>query len=176
MDRTYTDKQQIAGFHDNVLIGPWLVTERYTGISSPFNIPVQVPTGNMLENGPEEFQSPVVIAPSANFELDTFMALQKWEGYVISVNKGTFIARLKDLTNNYPDEQAEIEIEEIPFNDREMLCPGAVFYWSIGYNDSITGQRTRQSLIRFRRLPVWDKNEIEEAKQAALMQKDLLGW
>jgi len=95
-----------------------------------------------------------------------FICLQKWEGTVIEVQKNIIIARLMDLIK--PDEynQAEIPIEEISYQDKELVTPGAVFYWNIGYYDSKVGQRKRESTIRFRRLPAWNQKDIERAKDS----------
>lgn len=107
---------------------------------------------------------------------DSFIALQKWEGVVLQVMEEYFLARLIDLTNEGPDEEAELPIEEISQEDLDLVKPGAVFYWSIGYLDRCSGQRTRASVIRFRRLPAWNSEEIEAAKQEAGRIQEFIGW
>jgi hypothetical protein len=74
------------------------------------------------------------------------------------------------------DEEAEFPMEEVSDADRSFIMPGAVFYWNIGYIDNISGQRTRASVIRFRRLPVWRPEELERAKLKARHLSDLLDW
>lgn len=111
-------------------------------------------------------EAPVVIRK--HFELkENYRLLQQWEGVVLEVYEDYFIARLHDLTGKYPDEEAEFSFEEISENDKELLEPGAFFYWNIGYHESKSGQRTRSSIIRFRRLPAWTKKEIESSKKRA---------
>ncbi len=101
--------------------------------------------------------------------------LQEWVGVVIKIKKDSFLARLEDMTEKGPDEEAEFAIEELHADDKELLAEGAIFYWSIIYQD-LAGQRTRVSLIRFQRLPRWGEGEIEQAKRKAKNIKDLLDW
>lgn len=102
--------------------------------------------------------------------------LQRWEGVVIWINKDSFGSRLKDLTDPQREEElVEFSIDEISENDDNLLQVGAVFYWSISYRIEPSGQKRRESTIRFRRLPVWNSSEIEKAKQAASKYDEILG-
>lgn len=105
-----------------------------------------------------------------------FIPLQKWEGTVLKLTRDTFICRLTDLQRYNLHEEAEIPLEEIPETDRHLVEPGAVFYWNIGYLDNLDGQRTRASRIRFRRLPVWTKAELNKAEMQAKRLRSLLGY
>lgn len=107
---------------------------------------------------------------------DSFVSLQKWEGIVLEVKKGYFLARLIDLTHEGPDEEAELPMEEITDQDKDLVKPGAIFYWNIGYLDRRSGQRIRASVIRFRRLPKWSRDEIKAAKREAAHLQETLGW
>ncbi len=104
-----------------------------------------------------------------------FTTLQRWEGSVIHVGAESFTARLSDRTANRADEEGEFSLEEVSLADRELVTGGAVFYWSVGYLDHRSGQRTRESLIRFRRLPAWNKRELDEARQRAREILDGIG-
>lgn len=116
------------------------------------------------------FRESVYSQPSTRFEV-----LQKWEGIVLDVLPDSFTARLIDLTLEGSDEEAEFALEEIDEGDKDLLKPGAVFYWNIGYSDSPSG-RARVSIIRFRRLPVWRSEELERAKRDAERLSGLLEW
>ena len=110
----------------------------------------------------------VVAIPKVTVSVDRFVALQKWEGIVTSVTDDAFVAQLRDLKNpGEPIEEAEIYRSELSADDIPLLTPGAVFYWSIGYLDSRFGQRTKQSSIRFRRLPAWTPADLAAAKADA---------
>lgn len=104
-----------------------------------------------------------------------FEVLQKWEGTVIEVLPDSLTARLTDLTQNGPEEEAEFSLDEIDESDMDLLKPGAVFYWNIGYADSPSG-RARVSIIRFRRLPIWRAEDLERARQDAERLSEILEW
>lgn len=105
-----------------------------------------------------------------------FISLQKWECAVEEIKEDSFVARLVDLTSHGPNEEAEFSFEEVPITDLPLLKRGAVFYWNIGYSDSISGQRTRVSVVRFRRLPVWKTEELDAAKREAVRLGEKIGW
>ncbi|MDP2815251.1 MAG: methyl-accepting chemotaxis protein, partial [Rectinemataceae bacterium] len=98
----------------------------------------------------------------------SFILLQQWEGRVIQVSANDFTAIVADKTNtSNDDEEIVFDIEDVLDEDRELITPGAVFYWSIGYDDS-SGSRRRVSQILFRRLPGLSNREIKEAEKKAL--------
>lgn len=102
--------------------------------------------------------------PAAEEVQDRFRLLQKWEGTVTACSQQEFTAVLRE--KGQPDQEATFDLEEVPEGDRELIVAGAVFHWSIGYRDR-RGQRSRESIIRFRRLPAWTRRELERADQEA---------
>jgi hypothetical protein len=110
---------------------------------------------------------PFTYVPISSLRLATFESLQNWEGTVLSVDGKDFAARLIDQSQNSPNEEGIFSIAEVTPEDRVLIQPGAVFYWSIGYHDSVSGQRTRASIIRFRRMPIWSRNDISRAEREA---------
>lgn len=92
--------------------------------------------------------------------------LQRWEGIVQEVAEKTFTAVLHDVSADAADEYAELPIDEVGEADRPLLSPGAVFYWWVGYRDSVGG-RTRASVIRLRRLPGATAEELDRARSDA---------
>ena len=119
---------------------------------------------------------PVVIPrlPSES-RLGVFLALQRWEGVVLDVGQETFTARLADRTSpSREEEEVEIPLDEVSRSDLNLLSPGAIFYWSIGYLDRPSGQRLRESVIRFRRLPAWSRHELDVARRRAKELRDFL--
>lgn len=107
---------------------------------------------------------------------DTFISLQKWQGIVLSTSAESFLARVIDLKGKNPDEEVELPLEEISRADLPLIKPGAIFYWNIGYKDSVNGQRIRASLIRFRRSPEWTEEELARAESEAEELRYQLGW
>ena len=110
------------------------------------------------------------IAPEEGRE--RFQALQKWHGHVLEVREDTFVARLTPTAGEGPEQEAELYVEEVAADDRWLIEPGAVFYWSIGYLDRPSG-RLRVSILRFRRLPAWTYRELSSARQRANEFKNL---
>jgi hypothetical protein len=102
--------------------------------------------------------------------------LRRWEGTVTSVGPDSFVAVIVNLDLKDPDHEAEFDLEEVSPSDRELVAPGAVFYWTLGYRDKKSGQRSRESLIRFRRLPGWSSAHLDEVREEAKNLIEQLGW
>ena len=124
-------------------------------------------------------KSPLTVLPSSkkidSLAEQSYKILQKWEGCVEEVKEGTFSAILYDLQDlNAPDHFCEIYLEEISEADKELVQPGAVFYWHIFYREQ-AGRKSRESLIRFRRLP-WSKAQREQAKEDAEKLNHYFQW
>ena len=99
--------------------------------------------------------------------LEDFISKQKYEGIVLNVLDSSFVARLQNLSENIADEVAEFAIEELNSDDIPLLKEGAIFYWHIGFLIVFGGYKYPCHMLNFRRLPVWTKNEIEEADKRA---------
>ena len=114
-----------------------------------------------------EIFCPIISFPSSEHRVNRMVSLQKWEGYVLRVLKDSLWVRLIDLTHQAPDAEGEIQLDEITQDDFELIKPGAIFYWNIGYLDLYSGTRQRSSIIRFQRLPVWSSEEIDVGRREA---------
>jgi hypothetical protein len=130
-----------------------------------------------VEGGKVPDQIPLVVPrprfPDPDYR---FQLLQQWECVVRSVSTREFVAVLYDLTDRCrAEEEAIFPLEEVPDSDRPFVEPGSVFYWSIGYRTSSTGQKDRISQIRFRRLPTWTASERRDAVKEAAEFEELLG-
>jgi hypothetical protein len=110
-----------------------------------------------------------ILIPSTRYEpKGNFRTLQQYEGVVLSIEKDAFWAKLVDkTTQGSENEQGEFPLDEVSDSDRRLVKPGAVFYWHIGYYDSPSGPRIRQSLILFRRLPAITEECLNEARRKA---------
>jgi hypothetical protein len=74
------------------------------------------------------------------------------------------------------EEIVEFDIEEVSPGDHCLVEPGSVFYWSIGYRTDPSGERSRSSVLVFRRLPAWSAQELKRAKEDAADLRKRLGW
>jgi hypothetical protein len=134
----------------------------------------QQPLSSSYRNG-DTTESPstleparVLRVPRAQVARQHFILLQRWEGTVTNVNVEEFSAVLRDLSQAArPEEQASFLLDEVPDPDRSLLVPGAVFYWTIGYEVTLTGTRKTVSMLRFRRLPAWSESDLRRIKADA---------
>ncbi len=117
-----------------------------------------------------------LLIPTAPPVRHPFSLLQQWEGVVSTSPKdGEFAATLRDLTHPaLVEEQATFFLEQVPLPDRGLVLPGAVFYWSIGYEDTATGTRRTISVLRFRRLPAWTRGDMRRLAHQVEKLKRLL--
>lgn len=96
------------------------------------------------------------------------MISHHWECTVVHVDTDAFTATLRSLRDpNDSEKEAEIPLEAVTPDDLELLQPGAIFYWTIGYDISPSGTRRRASEVRFRRLPAWTKKDVERIRSRA---------
>ena len=93
-----------------------------------------------------------------------------------AVEGQSFTVNLVDLSGNEPDEEAEIDFEEVSADERSLIAIGAVFLLHVGYATSEGGQRSRTAILRFRRLPVWTDAELSNARRAAQKQAETIRW
>jgi hypothetical protein len=97
------------------------------------------------------------------------LPIQEWEGYATEVTEDGFTAQRVDLTaeDELPTEEADFSMEDVSDPDLRLLREGAVFRWTIGYEKSVSGTKTRISRIVFRRLPQWTTKELVSADRTA---------
>jgi hypothetical protein len=111
-------------------------------------------------------------------EIVGFYALQEWDGYILNIRPDAFVARLTNLTSEEEADAAEatIPLEELDEGSIAKLKPGRLFRWSIGFEHSRSGQRTRVSRIVVRDLPAWTSAELDRAWREAEELAGLLRW
>lgn len=95
--------------------------------------------------------------------------IQIWEGVILSVDfeRGIMTVKLTDRGGLIGDHTADIELQWVSNQDRDLLRPGAVFYWTM-FKETKRGSVSNSQEIRFRRLPSWTK------RQLAIMHEDAL--
>ena len=99
----------------------------------------------------------------------SFRALQEWEGYVISVDRVSFVARLADVTSgaSHEEEEAVFPRTELSDADDTRIRVGHIFRWVIGYERSPAGTKKRVSQIVFRDLPAITLSDLREGEDWA---------
>jgi hypothetical protein len=121
-----------------------------------------------VQRRPEPF---LVRTPQVELVARQLEVLQRFEGTVRSVHEdtGEMVVELRDLTHlDAPREEATIGLSDVSDPDLELVAPGAVFYWTIGYEvRKGTQQKTRISELRFRRHPTWTRRELVEIQRKA---------
>lgn len=105
-----------------------------------------------------------------------FITWQKWEGVVMEILSETYIARIYDLDGDRDEEEVELYKSELSNDDSELLKEGAIFYWSIGYEESPSKQRRKSSVIKFRRMPAWRRKDISKFQENAQKLTHAIGW
>lgn len=125
-----------------------------------------------LDNGFQATPLRPVVAPKPTESPDRRVqldVLQDWEGVVETVEETTFSARLRDITAGaeFAWETAELPIDDVTEDDRELVRPGAVFYMTIGRMTHPSGRRDRVARLVFRRLPAWTASTLQQAQQRA---------
>jgi hypothetical protein len=107
---------------------------------------------------------------------ESSIILQKWEGMVLERGETQFSSHLFEGDEDFPLKRADIDLEELAIEDRELVEPGALFIWTIGYRVRNGGTRSRFSEIYFRRLPQWTKEEIYSAMTRGAALSEEAGW
>lgn len=116
-----------------------------------------------------------VAAPRSVAQIVT---LQTWEGFVTDVRGEEFHARLSDLTERADDDEevVALSLSEVDEDDRELVRPGGVFRWIIGYHQRPFERRESFSSIVFRRLPAWTAEDLRAAQAQGEIIADAFQW
>ena len=91
--------------------------------------------------------------------LSSFKALESWVGRVTEVdeNLSEFVAIVVSDLHSETRERAEFTFAEISEDDQFLVAPGAMFYWSVGYQINEYGGRMSASTLRFQRIRHWTR-------------------
>ncbi len=108
----------------------------------------------------------------------SFHPIQEWEGTVTDVDGDTFTARLTDLTagKRVAEEEADFLVDDLTDDDRQLLVPGAIFRWVVGYQRASGGSKKRVSHVVFRRLPMLTEKDAAEAREEGARRAAALKW
>lgn len=103
-------------------------------------------------------------------ELPHTTPIQIWEGKVLEVDEkaGTIQVRLSAKLGNVEDHTGEIDLEWVAEQDRDLVKPGAIFYWTL-FKETKRGSIKNSQELKFRRLPSWSKSQLARVRDQAEM-------
>jgi hypothetical protein len=101
--------------------------------------------------------------------------LKKLEGDVVTVTAETFTAHLREDRSDVQFIEAEIDLSELPKQERPLAIVGASLVWTISFFWK-GGTMKRESSIYFRRLPHWTAKEAAEAEEHVRQITDAIQW
>lgn len=101
--------------------------------------------------------------------------LKKLEGTVVSVSDETFTAHLRENQSDVSFIEAEIDLSELPEQERPLAVDGASLVLTITYFWQ-GGTRKRESSIYFRHLPDWTAREAAQAEEQTRHITDDIQW
>lgn len=127
------------------------------------------------KNEQRDFLIPAIRKQRVVSYRNSFSKVQTWIGYVTAVQAGSFFARIEDTRLQGTYEEAEFDLEEVEEEDKTLLSIGSIFYWSIGY-EYRGGTKSKQSVLRFKRLPKLNASDIDSAANLRDELFDNLNW
>ncbi|MGE6331788.1 hypothetical protein [Stenotrophomonas sp. NPDC077659] len=99
----------------------------------------------------------------------TAVSIQAWEGVVEDVledERKVYVKLIDKTDRSAGDSFAYVPLDQFDPEDADLIVPGAIFYWYVGYETKPSG-RTRSSMIRFRRVPAWTANDLKRTEAEA---------
>jgi hypothetical protein len=95
-----------------------------------------------------------------------FTTVEEWIGRVDSVDDDGFDATLWNAAEPDDEQLARFGLRQVSNQDLELVTPGAVFYWTLGYRDEPDGDRLAASIVRLRRGRAASEAEVAAAERA----------
>jgi len=126
-----------------------------------------VGTMNGAQRDEKRYFPPVV--PTYRTPIADAIPLQIWEGTVVDVDESaqTMQVELNAKLGRMPRHIAEISLEWVSEQDRDLVCPGAVFYLTLFKRTRRGGSIENAQELRFRRRPSWSAAQIAKVESDA---------
>lgn len=133
-------------------------------------------TGSTVDLQPHAQIQKTVPITKDEVEIVAFQLLESWTGLVEQVNATarTFDAQVASELHSSIREAAQFTFDEISEDDLDLVRPGAIFYWSVGYQVDKFGRRSTQSSLRFKRGKFWTRKEQDSVDQRVASDLDWL--
>lgn len=141
--------------------------ERISGTTRPVDSELTPVTFDIDEAPQKSFEPPVVGGRRPSDVSANSTPLQIWEGTVVEVDRtaGTMQVLLDAKMGQMPQHTAEIDLEWVDDQDKDLVCPGAVFYLTLFKRTKPSVENAQE--LRFRRRPSWSASQIEQIKHEA---------
>jgi len=104
----------------------------------------------------------------------TYELIESFEGYVITVSDEAFVARLTNIIDGSEYEMEILKETLTDISDLKRLEKGAIFFWLFLRRKDAEQDNVISTLL-FRRGPRWSKEEINQAKEKAILISNNLG-
>lgn len=121
------------------------------------------------------FKAPIPsYAHSVDGAIDT-SPIQIWEGRILEVDEENSMMKvlLSAKIGVMADHTADIELQWVAEQDRDLVIPGAVFYLSL-FKQLRRGSVQNSQELRFRRLPAWTSKQLADIKKSAALIRSKL--
>lgn len=107
------------------------------------------------------FAPPVVLGNRQMAESADATVIQVWEGKVLRVDheRAVMDVTLEAKMGGIPPHSAEVELQWVSDQDRDLVEPGAVFYLTL-FKRTKHGSIENTQELRFRRLPAWTRQQV----------------
>lgn len=158
---TFTSKRQVIG-------ESMIDTHPLSPIESPDTFVRQIHDIGTRGANLAEVDVPAITPYKSVQEGALAKVIQIWEGTVLSVDhqRAVMTVKLTDRNDQIVDHTADIELQWVDDQDRDLLRDGAVFYWTL-FKETKRGSVRNTEKIRFRRLPSWNKAQLDAIKEDA---------
>jgi len=169
LDREHSDKIEIS-YEDQIILDSIndIIEQRS-------NSDLESQTIISVDETESFYQVPKLKRNTVNNYTSYFTKAQSWIGFVEDIGENDFKAKLID--KNSPDtyEIATFDQDEVSPGDNKLLTRGAVFYWSVGYENN-KGQVSKQSLIRFKRSIDFTIDDIDSISDESSALLNNINW
>jgi hypothetical protein len=105
---------------------------------------------------------------------ERYRMLAKYDGFIVSRDDESFIARFFEGGSDYPVMEADFNIEDISEPERYLAIPGARLTWTMSYRYE-GSTAFRDSRIYVRRAE-WTAGELDAARKIVAELTDGLDW
>lgn len=114
------------------------------------------------------FVPPAVLGNRPLAESADAAVIQVWEGKVLRVDHdhGVMEVTLEAKIGDIPTHAAEVELQWVSDQDRDLVEPGAIFYLT-QFKRTKHGSIENTQELRFRRLPAWTRQQVARVHEDA---------